>query len=161
MDTLKRIVRLSVALTAVMTLVITVGPRMSAYADSQTATLQTESGRSSCPDGGAAGAAHGTGSINETEGSEEIAVDVSLTGAAPNRSFDVHLVQCVGEQGQRSVTDATSGARGESFIGTFVTDGDGNGTFHGAATEADGVMHAFVGLFGGPDQIYATNTVQI
>jgi hypothetical protein len=133
-----------------------------AATDTQTAALQAESGRSSCPDGAAPGAIHGSATITETEDSRVINVSVSLADGEASTTYHVHLLQCLGNDGQRSSTDPTSGAHGDSEIGTFTTDGNGDGTFEGSAPEANGVKSAFVGLVTDDfSSIFATVTVPI
>ena len=51
---------------------------------------------------------------------------------------------------------------GGSTVGTFMTNGQGNGTFHSDPMEKNAVAdHAFVGLNGGPGQLYASDAVPI
>jgi len=141
------------AVPASIMLIIGPGPVPSAGAAAQKADLHLEAGRSSCPGGGtSSNPLHGFAILNETENSEGIITEVSLKDGAPNTSYDVHVIQCQGD----------SDLPGGSLVGTFETDGRGNGTFHGDAVEKSAAAdHAFVGLFANPDQIYATVSVPI
>jgi hypothetical protein len=146
----KRKLRRGLAIVALSALTVLVAGALSMTTASAAAAkgdLLAQSGRSSCAIPAAGGVVHGFGVVNETESSERIVVEVSIKDGAPNLSYDVHLVQCEG----------ASDAPVESLIGTLMTNIHGNGNFHGSPLELEaGVDQVFVGLFGGPDQIYAT-----
>jgi len=139
------------AVASPILLIVEVGSAHVARADAQSAPLYSENGRSSCPDGGQVGDVHGFAVLSDAKQGEGLSAEVSLSGAAPNHTFTVHLIECQGG----------SDLPGSTTIGTFVTDGDGNGAFSGDHVEKRAAARAFVGLDGGPGQIYATPWVPI
>ena len=149
---MKRWRRLAVlAVASPLLLIVEVGSAHVARADARSAPLHSENGRSSCPDGGQVGDVHGFAVLSDSQHGEGLTVEVSLNGGAPNHTYTVHLIECHGG----------SDLPGSTTIGTFVTDGDGSGAFSGDHVEKRAADHAFVGLDGGPGEIYATPRVGI
>ncbi len=132
-------------------LMVGVGSAHTAGAATQT-PLYSQSIRNSCPLGGAkADEANGFAVLSDAQPSEGLTVEVSLQGAVAGDTYTVHVIECNGGHDL-----------GPSTVGTFVTDGKGDGTFFGDHVEKAAADHAFVGLIDeSHNAIYATAAVPI
>jgi hypothetical protein len=127
-----------------------VGSAHMAGAATQT-PLYSQFTRNSCPGGGEVHAVHGFAVLSDAQPSEGLTVEVSLQGAVANDTYTVHVIQCNGGHDL-----------GPSTVGTFVTDGNGDGTFFGDHVEKAAADHAFVGVIDeSHNSIYATAAVPI